>query len=398
MRTVLAFGVTFFAVFLALAPTVLRAQANTNGTTYVRPPFVSGEVVLSDGSPLPGPVPIERICGIHVYRETFTDAHGVFGVELGQNQQAFTDASTDTPNKVNLDTGRSDSDGTADSVAQAQAQLRKATNNPNASNPALANILAQPTPNVLADCELRASLPGYHSQSIMLATRRGMDTADVGTIVLTYMGESKGSTLSVTSALAPRNAEKAFDKGVDLNHEGKYDQAQKELLKAVQIYPKFAEAWFELGSAYERGSKIPEAKDAYGRSVAVDPNFTQPYERLYLLASREQKWQEVAANTQQVLRLSPFQFPAAYYYDAVANLQLGNLDTAEKSARGATKLTGKKADPRSYYVLGLILGKKGDLAGAAEALQDFLENDTSGANKESAQRLLADAQAKLAGH
>src|SRR5579862_9345808 len=231
-----------FAVLLSLTTCDLRAQAgiSSDGSSttsgYVRPPFVSGQVVLSDGSPLPGPVAIERICGIHVYRETFTDEHGVFGVLLGQNLQAFTDASTDSPGgRVNLDTGRSASDGTAQSVGQAQAQLQRSTGNPNASDPALASLVSLTTPNVLADCELRASLPGYHSASVMLAARRGLEKADVGTIVLTFMGDSKGSTGSATSALAPKTAQKSFDKGVDESQNGKYDPAQKDLLKAVQL-------------------------------------------------------------------------------------------------------------------------------------------------------------------
>jgi len=42
----------------------------------------------------------------------------------------------------------------------------------------------------------------------------------------------------------------------------------------------------------------------------------------------------VADATDRVIRMNPYDFPAAFYYNAVANLQLNKLDVAEKSARG----------------------------------------------------------------
>jgi tetratricopeptide (TPR) repeat protein len=73
-----------------------------------------------------------------------------------------------------------------------------------------------------------------------------------------------------------------------------------------------------------------------------------------------------------VLRLNPYEFPQAYYFNAVSNLVLNQLDAAERSAREAAKLEGAQFEPRGNYVLGLILWRKGDLDGAEEKIQDFL--------------------------
>ena len=50
---------------------------------------------------------------------------------------------------------------------------------------------------------------------------------------------------------------------------------------------------------------------------------------------QEQKWEDVARTTEVVMRLNPYDFPQAVYYNAVANSQLERLDIAEKSAREA---------------------------------------------------------------
>ena len=46
----------------------------------------------------------------------------------------------------------------------------------------------------------------------------------------------------------------------------KLDEAENELQKAVDSYPKFAVAWYELGTVYQQQNKFTEAKEAYQQS------------------------------------------------------------------------------------------------------------------------------------
>src|SRR5690349_5671617 len=50
-----------------------------------RPIFLSGKVVMDDGTKPPEPVAIERVCNGVVRREQFTDSKGHFSFQLGQN-------------------------------------------------------------------------------------------------------------------------------------------------------------------------------------------------------------------------------------------------------------------------------------------------------------------------
>ena len=56
---------------------------------------------------------------------------------------------------------------------------------------------------------------GYRSDVISLAGRRNLDDPNVGTIMLHSMVHFEGLTTSATSALAPKEARKAFEKGLD---------------------------------------------------------------------------------------------------------------------------------------------------------------------------------------
>ena len=74
------------------SPTTTTTQPNTF-PEQPRPIFLSGKVMLSEGTPPPEPVAIERICGGRVFPEGFTDSKGRFSIELGRNQGGFLDAS-----------------------------------------------------------------------------------------------------------------------------------------------------------------------------------------------------------------------------------------------------------------------------------------------------------------
>jgi tetratricopeptide (TPR) repeat protein len=346
-------------------PTNPRQNAPTE---MQRPIFISGHVMLNDGTPVSEPIVIERVCGTRTYREGYTDSRGYFSFQLGQNRSVLPDASTDTLFPSPGVTGN------------ANGGLFNGGNGGDLSETAMFG------------CEIRAVLSGYRSDTILLANRRYMDNPDIGAIVLHNMTNVKGLTTSATSALAPKDARKSYEKGLEALKRSRPDEAQKELSKAVELYPKFAAAWFELGRVYERRDHFTEARDAYAKAIAADGNFVNPYERVYMLAAKDAQWQDVADTTDRVLRLNPYDFPGAYYMSAVANFQLKHLDVAEKNAREAVKLKGTQSEPRANYVLGVILANKGDFTAAAESLRTFLKLDPNGSDKDRVVKMLADVE------
>jgi tetratricopeptide (TPR) repeat protein len=352
-----------------LSAQVLTTPGKSNGATSVggfprdtRVLMLQGRVILDDGKTPNEPIVIERVCGTYVYKEGVTNARGEYSVQLGQNQGVFLDAST--------------SAGTLNSSSSSQG------------------LTSDVSPNALWDCELRASLAGYRSDSIMLSQQRNADNHTIN-FVMHYMGDAKGSSISATSSQAPKDAQKAYQKGAEARKAGKPDEAQKELLKAVEMFPRYAVAWFELGQVYESRSHSAEAKDAYNHAIAGDGNYVPPYEKLYQLAAKENNWPQVAELTGKLLGLDPYDYADAYYYNALANLQGGKLDAAERSGREAVKVTGPKAEVRAHYALGMILGRKGDYAGAIAEMRAFLKAAPNASNRAQVEAMIGSAESAL---
>jgi tetratricopeptide (TPR) repeat protein len=322
------------------------------------PVSLMGKVQIEGGGALEEPVRIERVCSGVAHAEGFTDSRGDFSVTLGHEQAAMPDASE---------------------------TVSRATLNPSAQSRGL-------TAQQLTTCDLRASLPGYRSDIISLANRRYLDNPNVGTIFLHRLGNVDGMTISATTALAPKDARKAFEKALEAERKSKPDEAQKELEKAVDIYPRFAAAWFELGRLYEHRDHADKAREAYTQSLTTDSRYLRPYERLYAMAFKQGETQQVADITDRLLRLDPYDYPEAYYYNAVANLKLNHIDAAEKSAREAIKLDTAHRDAKSNYTLGYILAQKGNYAESAQYLRACLTMDPEGAHAAEIRKQLGEVE------
>ncbi len=248
----------------------------------------------------------------------------------------------------------------------------------------------------LMGCELRASLPGYRSTSVELTGRRAFDNPDVGQLVLHKLANVEGFTISMTSLQAPKSAKKAFERGMKEASRKKFDKAQNELEKATTEYPQYAEAWHALGQIFEARNQPDKAREAYAKALAADEKFVSPYVRLARLDALEQKWDRVVETTAKVVRLNPYDFPDAYFYNSVANLNLRNLEEAEKSAREAIKLNVHQRFPQVEHVLGLSLAYQNELPEAKTHLQRYLELAPNAANADVVKQQISQIESFLA--
>jgi tetratricopeptide (TPR) repeat protein len=330
-------------------------SSNTNMDALNRPSYLSGKVVMDDGTPPPEPIVIERVCNGSPRTEGYTDTKGRFSFQLGQNQGVTQDASYD-----GMETG-----------LPTNTPARRGTTAPTGREPVGGGQRGS-VGQSLTGCELRASLAGFRSDVVNLSGRRMFDNPDVGTIVLRRLANVEGTTISMTTLQAPKDARKAYDKAHEALRKGKTADAQKELEKAVSAYPQFAAAWYELGLIHEKSNDPAEARKYYAQSIAADAKLVTPYLHLALLAVLERKWQEAADTSSRVIKLDPVDFPDAFFYNALANYSLQKFDAAETSARQAQKLDTAHRWPKADRLLGAILYEKKDYTGAAEQLRNYL--------------------------
>jgi tetratricopeptide (TPR) repeat protein len=315
-----------------------------------RPIFIMGDVVTGDGTPVPRNIEIHRVCNGRDRREGYTDSAGHFSFQLG-GEQVMQDASSD-------DSGFGSMPGQPSSMGMGMGSLGSSSGSGSQN---------------LFGCELKAVAAGFRSSSIELATYRAEEPI-VGKLVLERVERVQGTMISATSAAAPKDAQKAYKKGVDLEKKGKFEEAQQRFIDATNQYPRYADAWLEVGRLYLRQNQPDAAKNAFQQAIAADSRFVAPYVGLASIEAIRQNWQETARLTDQAITLDPIDFPNGYFYNSVANFNLGHFDAAEKSARKAATLDSQHRLPQIQSLLGRILLMKKDYPGALENFRSYLKN------------------------
>ncbi|MDE3167561.1 MAG: tetratricopeptide repeat protein, partial [Acidobacteriota bacterium] len=242
-------------------------------------------------------------------------------------------------------------------------------------------------------CELQAKLAGYRSQTVPLTGRQPMDDPNVGTILLHRLGgKEEGQIVSMVSLAAPKDAKKAYEKGMEALKKRKFADAQKNFEKAVEVYPDFAVVWFELGKLRLASNQMDIARASFQKAIQADPKFVPPYLSISLLDVQAKRWQDVADITGKAVKLDPFDYPQAYMFNSVANFNLRNLPEAEKSGLEAERLDTRKKLPTVQQVLGLISAERKDWDAAAKHFKDFLKMSPTGAEADTVRTQLAQVE------
>ncbi len=307
---------------------------------------LSGRVVLADGSPPPTAAQIETNCGGQRHLQGTTKSDGDFQFTLGRDPTTEMSSARDSsPVGVNSDGFGRPSRGGVDSLGHVD----------------------------LTTCEVRAVLPGYSSSVIQLGRRSVFESPDVGNIILTPYGKDGDTSVSSTTLQAPKQAKKAFEKGLKETQGEKpnWEKAAKDLSKAVELHPQFAEAWYELGEVRLRLNDVENARQAFQHSIESDANFQKPYPPLSLIELKLGNKEESARLADKAISLNPG-LTEAQFYAAMAHFMLGDIDRAGEAALVVKKQGGERDYPRVLVILGDYFAQKQDFASSAENYQMYL--------------------------
>jgi tetratricopeptide (TPR) repeat protein len=316
--------------------------------------YISGTIVIEDGSAIPPNVTVERVCGGFSKTVAYADAKGHFNFRWSGNSGGIVEDASDAGSGP---TRSSNAHGYGGSQSAGGASI----------------LAADPFGSRMMNCALRASLAGYRSEAIEIFNHRASDDPNIGTIVLHRIAGVEGASISVTSMQAPKAARAAYERGLQALLKNKPADAAGDFEKAVALYPKYADAWVNLAKLRLAAGADAPARDALAKAMEADSKLVEPYLELGLLAAKESKWDECLHYLDRALELDPVDYPLVWYTDAVANYNLAKYDAAEKSARTAAKLDPHHVNPRAEYLLGLVLAEKKDYAGAATELAAFIK-------------------------
>ena len=245
------------------------------------------------------------------------------------------------------------------------------------------------------DCLVRVSKKGYTAAVLNAMSAIAAGSGNLGVIKLHKLPEMQGVTSSETSLRAPKEAVKAFEQGMATVRKGKPEGAVKDFEKATAIYPQYADAWYQLGRSQLAARAMDAAVVSLKKAVAADPLLVGPQVQLGVLAGQRREWTEAARLLSTALDLDPVDYPTAWFPLAVAHLNLGKFDQAEKAAREALKADPKHENPKIEYVLGMALAELQDLKGAVGALRDYLAHAPGAADADRVRGMIADMEKSI---
>jgi tetratricopeptide (TPR) repeat protein len=333
--------------------------------------FLRGRVAIPDGAPVPNDMLVERVCNNKVRQEVYASAHGDFSMQLGSRHDSFPDDSADPISPYGV--ARKDS-------------------------------LMGISRRELMNCELRASASGFYPAVMSLLDLDFDSNIDVGVIVVRRSIKIEGTTVSAIPYKAPKEAGRAYEKGLQAERNGKLAEAHKYFETAVQIYPSFTTAWFQLGSVLQKQDLKDAARKAYTQATTIDTRFLPAYLSLASMAYETENWTEVlsltghildldplnhAAVSSYILDLDPLNYAGAYFYNAVANFKLNKIEEAEKSCLKAEHLDLRTHFPQLHLLLAAIFARKDKYTMAIAEIQTYLALAPHAENAEQAREQLA---------
>jgi hypothetical protein len=318
--------------------------------------FLRGRVATGDGTPVPHDSLVERVCNGRVNQQVYATPRGDFSMQMGTMTDSFLDATGDRTSPYGL-----------------------------TSKPSLSGIPRRE----LTSCELRVSVSGFRSNTVILAGLTAFGGAiDVGSIMVQRTMKADGMTLSAAPYKAPKDALKAYERGLAAEKNGKLGNAREYFEKAVEIYPKYAYAWFHLGTVLEAENQKDAARTAYTRATNVDAKYLPPYLSLAVMEYEAGNWTGVVHLTGHILELDllnhesvtgyivdfdPSNCAEAYLYNAMANYQLGKFEDAERNALKAEQRADLSRFPQLHLLLAEIYARKNSYGDAISELQAYLQ-------------------------
>jgi tetratricopeptide (TPR) repeat protein len=317
--------------------------------------FLGGRVATNDGSRVPIDALIERVCNNRVRQEVYASPEGDFSMQLGSRADSFPEGSADATSPY----------GATNKDSVMGISRRELTN-----------------------CELRVSASGFHSRDISLLDVDNFGARiDVGVIVVQRGAKPEGTTVSATPYKAPKDARKAYERGLQAERNGKLADAHKYFETAVEIYPSFTNAWFQLGTVLQKENQKDAAHKAYTHATTLDTRFLPPYLFLSSMAYEAANWTEVLKLTGHILDLNPLDqtdvtgyimdldplnYAEAYFYNAFANYKLNRIEAAEKSALQAEHVDLRTHFPELHLLLAEIFARKNNYSRAIEEIRAYL--------------------------
>jgi tetratricopeptide (TPR) repeat protein len=187
----------------------------------------------------------------------------------------------------------------------------------------------------------------------------------------------------------------AFEQGVALSGEGKFDEAIAKFNEVLVKVPKCVECQTNIAEVYSRKKEYEQAEAAYKKALEINPSSVEAYMGLANLYNVQKKYAqatEAGAQAQKLLAASGATTAGGASASAAFNQGViawndGKIPEAQKFFEQAVAADPKMAE--AHYWLGMANVNQGKLPEAIKFFEEYLKLDASGRYAEQAKGVLA---------
>jgi tetratricopeptide (TPR) repeat protein len=201
--------------------------------------------------------------------------------------------------------------------------------------------------------------------------------------------------VSVRELKIPHKALHAYAQGIECLAKKDAAGSLPHFQRAIAAFPDYYEAYDRIGAADLRLWRIPEAEQAFRKSIELSGGrFAHPLLALGAILDDQERFAEAEEVTRKGLNLAPDSWSGSFYL-GMALLGLNRLEEAEQNVREALRL--KTDFPEAQLLLADIHGRKKDYRSVVNDLDEYLRIAPNGPASAGARALRESAQHFIVG-
>lgn len=230
------------------------------------------------------------------------------------------------------------------------------------------------------------------SLSAMEERRIGLDPLEVN-LTLTAGGAGGGMSAEEAKKAAAKNAaiRSAFEEGVKLSNENKYDEAIAKFNDVLAGIPKCVECVTNIASLQMAKKDYDAAEGSYKKALELNPSSAETYNGLANLYNAQKKFDQAAEASAQAAKLgaaAPGGASASTVFNqGVIAWNASRIPDAKKAFEEAVRLDPKLAE--AHYWLGMANLNEGKMPEAATSFEAYMKLEPAGKYAEQAKGILA---------
>lgn len=210
---------------------------------------------------------------------------------------------------------------------------------------------------------LRSSFPLLKQiNAFIKAKDTRLDNAPPGTISANNIGHSVD---------IPKDAVKAFEKGLNKAEKGKSEDAIKAFKDAIRVYPNYLDAINNLAVEYMKVARYPEATEQLKLALQLSPEAPLPHLNLGIVFNEQKQYHEAETELTKAIQLD-FKNPLAHFQLGIACFQLSDFKRAQLEFEITVNDAAQKI-PLSRLYLAEVYKRLSRVEDAINQLETFLK-------------------------